>query len=286
MKIEKRDDEFKKAIDSGIDKLNKALDDYEEGNVISIEEYIKSFKKAYLAFKEDYDKQEKLNIGEIKNVVSYSSGDGRGIRIQLDPSKNRKVYFGDEYAYLDIFEEDGRIWANLITKCGYAGKVKRFIGENRVLREYLDLFYEYRPLFELYMRQNGTDPLPVCDKVRIFDAAKCCLTISFSSPDDSLIKGLDTVEITGTVNQLSSRDSQDFSFKLCVDLRNGFKIDHNDSEINYIKLDNKRISLNYLPEELISIIQINRRHLMGCAIIEYTEDNRGIALTKTDGKLI
>ncbi len=273
MRVGRCGNEYELMIEWGLYKLNKALDYSEKGNVISIQEYVEEFRDTHQKFMKEFQKLRALPAIELKNVVDYSSEDSRSVRIQLGPNEDEN----SEYTYLDIVEEDGRVWANLITKYGYAGKIMRLSVDEDTLREYLNLFYKYRPLFELYICQTGEYAEPICERTKVFDGARSSLTIVFNSPDDSLFKGLDSVEISGNVEQLNNPR---VSFKLQVDLRNGFGVISEDNENNYIKLGDVPMSIKNWRNSVINGILINGRHLMNNPIYEFEEDESTIVLTK------
>ena len=284
MRVGRFGNEFHIQIYHAFHKLNKALDYSDKENVVSIEEYIRSFRETYLTFKKEYDKLEDLNVGRIKNVMTYSSEDSRSVRIQLGPNEDEN----SEYTYLDIIEEDGRVWANLITKYGYAGKIMRLSVDEDTLREYLNLFYKYRPLFELYIHQTSEYAEPICERTKILNGARSSLTMRFNSPDDSLFEGLESVEINGAICQISDAN---VNFRILVDLRNGFNIDYDDILNNYVKVDGKKIKYDGYVDgskkqnggwinDVISEIQINNRYLGNNDIIEYSEGDRAICLIK------
>lgn len=278
MRVGRCGNEFELMIEWGLRKLNKALDYSEEGNVISIAEYVEEFKNTHQEFMKEFQKLKALPAIELKNVVDYSSEDSRSVRIQLGPNEDEdRKDESSEYTYLDIVEEDDRVWANLITKYGYAGKIMRLNVDEDTLKEYLNLLYKYRPLFELYIRQMGEYAKPVCERTKVFDGARSSLTIVFNSPDDSLFKGLDSVEISGNVEQLNNPR---VSFKLQIDLENGFQVISEDSENNCIKLGDKPIVIENWRNTVINGILINGRHLMNNPIYEFEENESTIVLTK------
>ena len=122
-------------------------------NCISLYNLICAFNKMHIAFKKEYDKLEKLDLGKDVNVLSFTKIEDR-LRV-LEMILYKPTLIDQNYAYLYLRELNGVIKPFITNDMGsihndngfYRNSIK--LDHNKV-RKYLDLFEKYELLFKLY----------------------------------------------------------------------------------------------------------------------------------------
>ena len=192
---------------TGVYAFSNSCNRYTLDETININDYLKIIQKKHREFKEEYESLEKINLGKSINIAGYTEDSSiRGLRIKLNSNEKGTIVPGSEFEYLDIFSEEGRTWAQFITKYEYSGKVVPLKGvSEEVLNNYLELFFKYRKLFELDMKQNRG---PICSSSNII--RKYEVSIRFNTVNGSLINGLTGATVEG--NYVNSKSSVNFTF--------------------------------------------------------------------------
>ena len=239
--------------------LYRLLDQYsynDKENSISLKDYIESFQEKLSDFKSEYEGLKGLNIGENNNVMSYGSDcEGRNLRIKLNEQSEDTIVPGDEFTYLDIYNHEGNTWAQFITKYGYSGKVVPLRSVDKAtLNGCLDVFFKYRKLFELYLRQFTTSGLT---RVNVMKGTKSELSINFDAINGSLINGLSGVDISATIVHISGLC---VGLNIYINLTDGLEIDTSKC---HVELNGNEVNIpDFDYEDLLSKILINRKLLL------------------------
>ena len=262
-KIGKLANDFGKDVIKYANQLGTVLTGSDDDSTIVLYDFINSYQKLYQEFKEEYNNLDKLNIGENNNVIEYiDNGDFRLLSLQLNNQEVNSIVPSGEYNRLIIREIDGVVSAAFSNGASYNSKVEPLTGKNidpRVLRDYLDLFGKYYPLFEIYRDSRLGGSIHKSD------------TISFriDAHNESLINGLDDMEVfIDTKNPLGGN----YRILIHADLTDGVKINYGRS---IVKVDNTTIPIipNQIIDATLWTTKLNRSYLRNYNIDHYLANN-------------
>lgn len=204
----------------GIDYINTKVN-YE--NTISLYNLVKSFNELYLKFKKEYDRIEKIELGEYVEIIEFSK-----YHSPFDDKDYRHLVFYIEnpsiskhkYTYLYLFDKNNEpsalITSNTTRNSYEEGYYREKINLNlNIVSKYLDLFSKYQVLLDTYNYLKNQF---------IFGDSSNILS---SSIDGDLLKGLDSIKIN-----LGSIDffSEDI-ISLYINLGENFGINYQKSSI-------------------------------------------------------
>lgn len=232
--------------------LNNRIDkkiDY--SNSINLYHFVESFNKLYLFFKKDYEKLEKLNLGEDLEILKFdkwsSMSDGSNYRRLVVYVYNLDKEMGDDYdTLLYLYEKDGEVSSYITNNLlpWEKGYYKKYLDlDKQLIKSYLDLGEKYGLLIDSYndlknkfLFGNGT-------------------TVLFSKINGKLLEELSTFEVTFGNAYFNSEDYINVVFRLGDSL-----------EINYdesiVKLESELYdNRQEIIDELIHNLYINKDKL-------------------------
>lgn len=198
--------------------------------VTSLKEFTENFYNAYMSFKEDYDKIEKLNIGNLVNVLYFSEDENsRHLELVVENDEEGTIK-PDGFIYLNIIERDGKFRAYFTNSQNHNRKISEITDVNpSVLKGYLDVFSKHKEIFNLYLDFHRQPEL-ACGYNHY-------LYVRVNAKDDSLVDGLDGIEFT----------IQNYPFMntcyivhIDVDLTNGININYKNCSV---LIDDRKESL-------------------------------------------
>lgn len=214
-------------------------------NSISIYNLVNSFNKLYIPFKKEYEKLDKLSLGnyiEILNYNKFNLGEDnyRMLVINIEEPIICNTY--DTTLYI-CEKNSNEIYSFVINKNNYPDERTEIKLDKEKCKNYLDLFDKYKLLLDTYkilnngfIFGNGTDTL----STRI---------------NGKLLEEIKNFEISFGQNSISTSDF----VKLFIDLDKTINIDINNCKI--ILDDKKIIPNNQNCTKLFKEVHINKLYL-------------------------
>lgn len=219
-------------------------------NSINLHQLVSSFSSAYQAFLKDYNAIDKLDLGEDVTFTNYfnkENDNGYVSNLQLfieDP-----VITKHDTTVLHIKDLNGKI-ESFVTSEGnpfsteyYRDKVN--FNEN-ICKQYLELFYRYRLLVELYTHLR-------CN--RIFGNGYCYMETRIDECEMNLLKGIDKFNLSFGIGYFNNVLNVIMDFSISHKLGLNYK----DSEFN---IDGKAIKPNEKDfQYLLNHVYINNDYI-------------------------
>lgn len=217
---------------------------------ISLFELVSSFNKLYLEFKEEYDKLEKLDLGdnvELINFNKYSVNDSNYRVSKFYISGSHLTTSSDTFLYLR--EINGKI-KPFVTNDYHRSDKKYFYKDinldREIAKKYLDLFEKYNSLLTIY------DYLKY---KRLFGDGSSSIFTVIDNHHSNLLKGLNTFRIIIGGDYVDT----DFSFDLFVNLGKEFGLNKDKCKLF---LDYKNTPINKdVFNEILNNLYINKEYL-------------------------
>ena len=216
-------------------------------NCVSLNEVKEAFRVAHQAFKEEYDKLDKFDLGE-KVTIDYHSmyedNDGE-FRILVFYIENPT--FTDKKETLLYFKETDKSIETWITDTGYYDEDKDYkidikLDEDKV-RGYLDLFDKYDSLYDFYNRYDSSS---------LHDKKPFCLLEKISSPNENFLDDMDSMSFYLSTTSFTKPGDR---AEITVNLKE-----------NKIDLENSSLEIRYkdfnitegLYEKILEEVYVNR----------------------------
>ena len=127
-------------------------------NAISVYDLMKSFNDEYMRFKKDYEELGKIKLGKYNSLISVYNNKNNFKDIEIYVEK--PIMTEHNFTYYNIIEDDGKI-ESFVTGGGHPYNNPDFYREevnieNFPIKDYLDLFIQYKDLFEKYKYFKNT----------------------------------------------------------------------------------------------------------------------------------
>lgn len=242
--------------------LKKANVNYDSS--ISLYDLIKSFYKLYISFKQKYDALEKFDFCKKQDPVSFSElkyyGDFRDLDFIVEVH-NPNDYNGYEELDLNLREIDGsnKAYVSNDKPCWGPDYYDKDVDiDNKLIKEYLDLFQEYNFLMELFYRLR---------ECTIYVNGSYSLFSRIKQGSDYVMFGedIDNFKFIICKNYFDSHDEIIINVKLGEEL----SINLDDS---WISLDGKVIKVNNeMGLDILKKVYINSQYLEDFDIDEREE---------------
>ena len=251
---------------------NKNQEEIKKEELISLKELAELIQNLYSKFKEEYNNLEKLDIGENNNIIHCDIEDDHKLLImEINEQKEKSIVpnnfniltlIGHNDEFQLYLKEDDMIDSKIITIDNI---------DQKILKEYFDIFYKYYPLFKLYidLYQNPS----------LVSNGSHYLHMDIDANADSLINNLNGIKFNiQNVNELGDN----YIINLYIDLTNGINIDYNKSEIimNDSKKDKKEFGYIEILNQAFENIRFNRSSLKESQFIDYAEKESNKVLKK------
>ena len=203
-------------------------------DTVSLINFIDDTRKTYIDFKDEYNEKCTLDIGENNDFESFENKTNRKLILYINTKpgiKNQVPWpFSNRLVITEFF--DG--YQAMFTR-NYLRYIADF--DQDILKNYLDVFQKYNPLFRAFNYINGIIPV----------GSNKYLELSFDAHNDSFINNLDGINI-----KLYDRDDKGnrFFINIYVDLKEETRIDYDKS---FMKVQNNIVlnpDLNIFDEIL------------------------------------
>ncbi len=181
----------------------------------NLKDFVTQFYDSYRLFKEDYDKIEKLNLGNLINVLYFNEDEKSCYLELLVEGKQEGTIKPKGFKYLTIFQRDGQYHAFFTDSQNYNRKIIEITDvDPSVLKGYLDVFRKHKEIFNLYKDFRNKPELVFGNHHSLY--------VLVHAWDDALVDGLEAIEF---IIQNFPFLNTYYCMHIWVDLLNGINID-------------------------------------------------------------
>lgn len=238
-----------------------SLDEIQKEELISINELVKIIHDFYQKFKEEYNHLEKMDIGNNNNIISYIDNEGFRILIMQINEQDDKTIVPEDFYQMTITDDNNRL------ELSFENSETFIIKDNInpiILKNYLDLFSKYYPIFSLYRDLNQQN--------LIVSNRNNYLMMRMNATEDSLINGLEGIEfIIQNFNELGNN----YVINLKIDLKDDIKINNKNSKIYINDQEIKKGPLyKKILDEVFNNIKFKRSKLNNIELLECQETGK------------